>query len=88
MKQVILFVNQFFAGVGGEGQADFEPAILTGPAGPGIVLGQALNNAVITHTLVCGDNFMNSNQEEALARIKGFLDDKKFDMFVAGPAFE
>ena len=88
MKQVILFVNQFFAGVGGEGQADFEPAILTGPAGPGIVLSQALNNAVITHTLVCGDNFMNSNQEEALARIKGFLDDKKFDMFVAGPAFQ
>lgn len=72
MKQVILFVNQFFAGVGGEAQADFEPAMLVGPVGPGIVLSQALSNAVITHTLVCGDNFMNSNQKRLLHVLRIF----------------
>lgn len=88
MKKAILFVNQFFAGVGGEGQADFEPVIMEGPIGPGIALQAALRDATITYTLACGDNYMNSNKETALAKIQELLDGKPFDIFLAGPAFQ
>lgn len=88
MKKAILFINQFFAGVGGENQADFEPVILDGPVGPGTALQGALNGATITHTIACGDNFLNSNRDEALARIQALIDNKQFDIFIAGPAFQ
>ena len=88
MKKVILYINQFFAGVGGEDQADFEPVILDGAVGPGVALQAELTGAEITHTLVCGDNFMNTNKEEAVSRIMNFLEGKEFDLFLAGPAFQ
>lgn len=87
MKKAIYYVNQFFGGVGGEGEADFEPAIKEGPAGPGVALQAELKGVEITHTVICGDNFMASHKEEALKRITGFLAGKKFDLFLAGPAF-
>lgn len=88
MKKVILYINQFFAGVGGEDQADYEPAILEGPVGPGTMLQSELDGAQITHTIVCGDNFMNSHRDEAIRRIDGFLEGKSFDLLLAGPAFQ
>lgn len=88
MKKVILYINQFFGSVGGEDQADFEPVIKEGPAGPGLALEAALEDAVITHTVICGDNFMSSHRDEAVGRIKGFLDGKEIDLFIAGPAFQ
>lgn len=87
MKKVILYINQFFAGVGGEDQADYEPVILDGPVGPGELLTSKMEDAEITHTIVCGDNFMNTNSEIAIARIKEFLEGKEFDLLLAGPAF-
>ncbi|ATW27680.1 beta-aspartate methyltransferase [Candidatus Formimonas warabiya] len=87
MKKALLYVNQFFGGVGGEHHTDFEPIIKKGPIGPGLALKGALKGAEITHTVICGDNFMASNQEEALKRIEGFLSGKEFNLFLAGPAF-
>lgn len=87
MKKVILYINQFFGSVGGEDQADFEPMIQDGPVGPGLAIQSALKDAEITHTVICGDNFMNSHRAEALERIQGFLEGKDFDLFLAGPAF-
>lgn len=88
MKKVILFVNQFFAGVGSEDKADVKPMILDGAVGPGIALQAGLKDAVITHTIVCGDNYMNSNKDAALQEIKSFMDNKTFDLLLAGPAFQ
>lgn len=88
MKKIILYMNQFFGGIGGEDQADFEPVIKEGAIGPGLVIEAALKDAEITHTIICGDNFMNTNEDKALDIINGFLKDKKFDMFLAGPAFQ
>lgn len=48
----------------------------------------ALKGAEITHTVVCGDNFMGSHTEEALSRIMDMLQDKPCDLFIAGPAFQ
>lgn len=87
MKKAIHYINQFFAGIGGEDTADFKPEIREGLIGPALALSSMLE-AEVTHTIICGDNFMGSNTEEAVAIILGFLEDKEFDIFVAGPAFQ
>ena len=88
MKKVIYYVNQFFGGIGGEDTADFEPEIREGQVGPAMAAAKQLKDAEITHTIICGDNFMGSNTEEALSRIMAMLEDKEFDLFIAGPAFQ
>jgi glycine/betaine/sarcosine/D-proline reductase family selenoprotein B len=87
MKKVVYYANQFFGGVGGESEADFEPVIKEGAVGPGLALEAALKGAQITHTIICGDNFMASHKDEAIGRIAEFLVGKEFDLFLAGPAF-
>ena len=87
-KKVIYYVNQFFGGIGGEDTADFEPEIREGQVGPVMAAQAQLEDAEITHTIICGDNFMGSNTEEALARIEEMLKDKEMDLFIAGPAFQ
>jgi glycine reductase len=81
MKKAIYYVNQVFGGVGGEDEADFEPVIKEGPVGPGLALRPVLKGVEITHTVICGDNFMASHKDEALKRIAGFLADKRLDLF-------
>lgn len=88
MKKAILYINQFFGQIGGEDVADFAPEIREGTVGPGMELARQLGKDVeVTHTIICGDNFMGSNTEEAVKTILGFLDGKDFDIFFAGPAF-
>jgi len=88
MKKAILYLNQFFGQIGGEDKADYEPEIRDGLVGPALQLDKLLENAQITHTVICGDNFIGSNTEEAINKILGFLEDKEFDIFFAGPAFQ
>lgn len=87
MKKAIHYINQFFAGIGGEEKADHEPEIRQGQVGPSMALDSMLD-AEVTHTVICGDNYMGSNTEEAVEKILEFLEDKDFDIFVAGPAFQ
>lgn len=87
MKKAVHYINQFFAGIGGEDIADFKPEIKEGLIGPALALNSMLD-AEVTHTIICGDNFMGSNTDEAVEIILGFLEDKEFDIFVAGPAFQ
>ena len=86
--KTILYINQFFGQIGGEEFADHEPELREGVVGPGLALQAALGDKVqLTHTIICGDNFIGSNTEEAIKRILGFLEGKEFDVFFAGPAF-
>lgn len=88
MKKAIHYINQFFGQIGGEDKADFEPELREGTIGPGLLLNQLLSpEAEVTHTIICGDNFMGSNKVEAVERILAFLEGKEFDIFIAGPAF-
>lgn len=87
MTKCIHYINQFFAGIGGEELADFEPEIREGVVGPGMALNAALD-AEVTHTIICGDNFMATHEDEAIDRILKMLEDKEFDLFVAGPTFQ
>lgn len=88
MKKAILYINQFFGGIGGEDEADFKPIIKEGAVGSGTALQAALQNIEITHTVICGDNYMTEHREEALERIEELFKDKIFDIFFAGPAFQ
>lgn len=87
MKKAILYINQFFGQIGGEEKADHAPEIREGQVGPAMEFAKSLD-AELTHTIICGDNFMGSNTEEALTIILGMLEDKEFDIFLAGPAFQ
>lgn len=88
MKKAILYLNQFFGQIGGEDKADFPPEIREGLVGPAMALQKELGeNIEVTHTIICGDNFMGSNTDEAVETILGYLEDKELDIFFAGPAF-
>ena len=68
MKSVICYINQFFAGIGGEDKADFEPEVRQGVVGPtgAINMGLKAYDAQVTYTVICGDNFMSTHRDEAI----------------------
>ncbi len=87
MKKAVIYINQFFGQIGGEDKADFQPIVNEGTVGPAIELNKNLD-AEVTHTIICGDNFMGSNTEEAIKIIISQLKNIEFDIFFAGPAFQ
>ena len=38
MKRIVMYINQFFGGIGGEDKAGYEPSVEEGPVGPGNVI--------------------------------------------------
>ena len=87
MKKAILYINQFFGQIGGEEQAGIEPQIHEGHVGPAMAFAKDLH-AEITHTIICGDNYMGTNTDKAVETILGMLEGKELDLFLAGPAFQ
>jgi len=86
--RVVHYINQFFAGIGGEEFADHKPEIRDGVVGPGMALKAAFgDNAEIISTIVCGDSYFNENLEEAKKAILAMVSAAKPDVFIAGPAF-
>lgn len=87
-KKVVHYVNQFFAGIGGEEQAHIPAEIRDGVVGPGQALNAALGDTgEIVATVVCGDSYFNENLEEAKKEILEMIKKHNPDMFIAGPAF-
>ncbi len=87
-KKVVHYVNQFFAGIGGEEQAHIPAEIREGVVGPGQALNAQLGDAgEIVATVVCGDSYFNENLEEAKAAILEMVKSHNPDLFIAGPAF-
>lgn len=86
--KILHYINQFYAGIGGEEFADYKPELREGPVGPGTALNAAFNDqAEITHTIVCGDTFFNENLEAAKEEIRKMIKKVNPDMLIAGPAF-
>ena len=86
--RVVHYINQFYAGIGGEEKADHPPEKRSGPVGPGTAFTGAFgDNAEIVSTIVCGDSFFNENLAEAKETILGMIREDKPDLFIAGPAF-
>lgn len=86
--RVVHYLNQFFAGVGGEKQASLPPALRPGPVGPGAPLQAALKGeGEIVATVYCGDDYVSSKGEEAIKVIVELVAGQKPAVLVAGPAF-
>ncbi len=88
MKKAIIYLNQFFGQIGGEDKADQTPLFKDELVGPAAEYQKQLADIDVTHTIICGDNYMGSNRDEAVKQIIDFLKDKDFDLFIAGPAFQ
>lgn len=86
--KIVHYINQFFAGVGGEEKADYEPEIREGFVGPGMAIAKALGDDYeIVATVVCGDNYFGENLDKATDTIIDMVKKHQPDVFVAGPAF-
>lgn len=86
--RVVHYINQFFAGIGGEEKADVEPEIKEGIIGPGLALKTGLGDEYeVVATVVCGDTYFGENIEKAKKTILEMIKPYKPDLFVAGPAF-
>lgn len=88
MIKIVHYINQFFAGIGGEEKADFKPELREGIVGPGLALKAALgSDAEIVATIICGDSYFNENLEDAAKEILEMVKKYNPDLFIAGPAF-
>jgi len=86
--RIVHYINQFFAGIGGEEKADHMPEQRDGPVGPGTAFTAALGDkAEIVRTVICGDSYFNENLEEAKKAILEMVRGAGPDIFIAGPAF-
>ncbi|MDQ3824508.1 MAG: glycine/betaine/sarcosine/D-proline family reductase selenoprotein B, partial [Actinomycetota bacterium] len=85
--RVVHYINQFYAGLGGEDSAGIRPRVLEGTVGPGRLLTQLLGaDHEIVATLVCGDDHAASNATAAQELLE-MARDAGAELLVAGPAF-
>ena len=87
-KKILYYVNQFFGQIGGEDKADFAPELRQGAVGPAMGFNKEMGDAgKVVATFICGDNFINEHNAEALAAFKKAMDEVKPDLVVVGPSF-
>lgn len=87
--RVVHYINQFFAGIGGEDKADARPERRAGAVGPGRALQAAFGqDAEIVATILCGDTFFNENADRVADDLIAQIADDKPDLIIAGPAFD
>lgn len=87
--KVVHYINQFFAGIGGEEKADVPAELHKGEViGPGMAFNTGFGDeAEIIATIVCGDSYFNENIDKATSDILAWVKDLAPDLFIAGPAF-
>lgn len=86
--KVVHYLNQFFAGIGGEQSAGYPLEFREEPLGPGRLLQQKLGESGEVHTtIVCGDNYFHDESENVIPAIRDRLESIRPDLVVAGPAF-
>lgn len=88
--KAIHYINQFYAGVGGETMADTGFHIMPDIKGPAVGLNQLWKGEMeIVKVVYCGDNYINteSNFPEVKKQLQALIEQEKPDVFIAGPAF-
>ncbi len=86
--KVVHYINQFYAGIGGEEKADHRPEVREGAMGPGLAIQAELGDrAEIIATVICGDGYFGENLEEAKNQVLEMIKEYNPDLFIAGPAF-
>ena len=86
--RVVHYINQFFAGIGGEEKADHKPEVRAGVIGPGMAIqGGFKGEAEIVATVICGDTYFGENTKQATKEVLELIKKYDADLFIAGPAF-
>jgi betaine reductase len=86
--KVLHYLNQFFAGIGGEDQAGHEVVFLPRAVGVGTEIEKALKaHGVEFATVACGDNYFHEAEADALRAIGAAINEFRPDIILAGPAF-
>jgi glycine reductase len=86
--RIVHYVNQFFAGVGGETKAGLPVATRPGPVGPGTLLQKLVGNAgEVVLTIYAGDNYFAEKTEDAVREALGRIEAARPQVLVTGPAF-
>lgn len=86
--RVVHYINQFYAGIGGEEQADTGLFCEEGPKGPGMAFKGALGpDFEIVATIYCGDNYAVDHTEQVMPEIIETIRKYNPDLVIAGPAF-
>ena len=86
--RVVQYINQFFANIGGEEKADWQPEVREGAMGPGLAFNQAFGEeAEIVATVICGDSYFNENVDSALETVMSMIKAQNPDLVICGPAF-
>ena len=87
MSRVVHYINQFFAGLGGEEAAGTAPESRPGPIGPGSKLAELLgDDHELVATVFCGDDYA-AGEPGAVETILGLVQEQEPDLVLAGPAF-
>jgi betaine reductase len=85
--RIVHYVNQFFAGIGGEDAAGTGPELRDGALGPGRRLATLLGDEhEIVASAICGDDYAAGHPEFA-AELVAAARERGAEMVVAGPAF-
>ncbi len=88
MINIVHFINQFFAGIGGEDHASLAVSVSDSSIGTSRALAQKLGDqARIVRTIYVGDNYFHEHRDEALKQIILAIGAAQPDVLVAGPAF-
>jgi betaine reductase len=88
MIRVVHYLNQFFAGIGGEDKADLPPRITDGAVGAGRALQAVLGKqGQVVVSAICGDNYFAEDLEGASEEVIRLIRPHPCDVFIAGPAF-
>ncbi len=88
MIKVVHYINQFYAGIGGEEKADIGPAKMdTLPPISTALNAQFKGEAEVVATVYCGDSYFAENTDSALETILGYIKAENPDLVVTGPAF-
>ena len=87
--RVLHYINQFFAGIGGEDANDLPVETREGPIGPGRLLNQKLGDrGTVIATVFSGDNYFVEEEVVSVGKVREALERFKPDLVVAGPAFD
>lgn len=86
--KVVHYLNQFFAGIGGEDKADVKPQILEKLPPVTVQLAKLLGEDMeIVGAVVCGDSYFNENLDEARVEVLNMIKSFGPDLLIAGPCF-
>jgi len=87
--RVVHYLNQFFAGLGGEEKANLSVEVRSDALGPGRLLNQLLGTTGrVVATIVGGDNYVGERSDDAARTIEDALRSLQPDLLIAGPAFD